>query len=66
MAGKGGRPMGYVVPEDTKDKISQKALARHQGYRELKPILEAIDAGDERRALRLVRELMRARKQEAA
>ena len=62
MAGKAGRPKGFIMPESHRQKIQAKAIARSQWFRETAHLREAVEAGNERLAVFLVREMLRSRK----
>ena len=61
----GGRKPGFNKPQEERERIRQTMLAK--GWLSLfRPIREAADAGNEREAVRLLREYIRSRKREAA
>jgi hypothetical protein len=60
------RPKGKPLPDSHRENITRAVRERARLMRAFAPIREAADSGDERLAIRLLREYIRSRKQEAA
>lgn len=60
-----GRPRGQAITEEHRQAIIQGQTERWRHIKEFWPIREAVEAGDERKAIRLLRELIRERREAA-
>ena len=60
------RPKGRPLPQSHIEAIRRARLRQGRWERAFTPIRQAADAGNERLAVRLLREYIRNRKQEAA
>ena len=59
------RPKGYVMPEESREKTRRTMMEHGARLRAFRPIREAADSGNERLAVRLLRQYIR-RQREAA
>jgi hypothetical protein len=60
-----GQRKGSTKPEPWKEKVRRSILDRQEWVRETAHLREAVEAGNERLAVFLVRELIRSRKEAA-
>jgi hypothetical protein len=56
------RPRDRAITEEHRENIRRAQMERWRRLKAFTPVREAIEAGDERLAVRLVREMVRGRK----